>query len=197
MKRYKTSISKRLFKYILLIVLAFALVVMVSNTLLLRPLYRFLCSAGFRAEPWQRFWRWIFRTMRPLGRLKLTEIKQGNTFEVLIYDDTTLIYTSNEESNWLGAQKGKHHAEIIERIREDGDEPDEVLDDVRQRGTAQDVLYQTGEKDGYTVIITQVMGRYRQHHCSDQFGCGFGHSCFFGSHFNLGFWALKKIHTPN
>ncbi len=156
MKRYKTSISKRLFIYILFIVLAFALVVMISNTLLLRPLYRFYMKQDLK-DSLEKIMALDFTADSEAWESALGSIEQGNTFEVLIYDDTTLIYSSNEGSNWMGAQKGKHHDEIIERIRENGDAPEDVLEEVRKRGGVQDVLYQTGEKDGYTVIITQVM----------------------------------------
>ncbi len=156
MKRYKTSISKRLFKYILLIVLAFAFVVIASNTLLVRPLYRFYTKEALH-ENLQKIMALDFNTDSEEWEDALSDIKQGGTFEVLIYHDLELIYSSNDDSNWLGAQKGKHRDEIIERIREDEDDPEVVLEEVRQRGGVRDVLYQTGEKDGYTVILTQVM----------------------------------------
>ena len=156
MKRCKTSISKRLFKYILFIVLAFALVVMLSNTLLLRPLYRFYMKQDMK-DSLEQIMTLDFSADDDVWETAISEIEQGGTFEILIYKDLNLIYTSNENSDWMGAQKGKHHSEIIERIREDGDDPEEVLEEVRQRGGVQDVLYQTGEKNGYTIIITQVM----------------------------------------
>ncbi|MEX1307013.1 MAG: HAMP domain-containing sensor histidine kinase [Eubacteriales bacterium] len=156
MKHYKTSISKRLFKYILFIVLAFALVVMLSNTLLLRPLYRFYMQQELK-ESLDEIMALDFSDDDDEWLSEIEEVEEGGTFEVLIYDGLRLIYSSNEESKWMGSQRGKHHNEIIVRIREDGDDPEEVLEEVRKRGGVQDVLYQTGEKDGYTIIITQVM----------------------------------------
>ncbi len=156
MTRYKTSISKRLFTYIMLIVLAFAFVVIASNTLLVRPLYRFYTKEALN-ENLQKIMALDFNTDSEEWEDALGEITRGNTFEVLIYDNLTLIYSSNDDSSWMGEQKGKHREEIIERIREDQDDPGAVLEEVRQRGGVQDILYQTGEKDGYTVILTQVM----------------------------------------
>ncbi len=103
MKMYKTSITKRLFLYITAMVLGISTLILLSNTLLLRPLYHTTIKTA------------MLSTMQALIGIDYTQdedalreqigvLDVGNSYDIMIRDGENILYSTSPE---FGLKPGK------------------------------------------------------------------------------------------
>lgn len=159
-KKTKSSITKRLFLNILVIVLFFSFVVLLANTLLLRPL-----NAYFTRQSLEKSFVSImevdFSDHESVWKPEIIDLERQNSFEILVFKDRRLFYSSSNQPRWLQDMAGMRQKKLFwERIKNeayDDYDIDELVRDAQSKGLGKNLIFKYGEKDGYEVLVTQIL----------------------------------------
>ena len=91
----KTGITKRLFLYIILIVLGISALILLSNTLLLKPLYYYSIE-NTMVRAMDEFSQIDYSEDYTVWREEVEGLLAGNSYDIVILQDTVLFSSSNE-----------------------------------------------------------------------------------------------------
>ena len=92
----KMNISRRLFIYIILIILAFAALILVSNTLLLKPLYHFMLK-NTMISALDDYSNVDYSADIDVWLSEIAELSSGKSYDIVIKNDDIIIFSSSKE----------------------------------------------------------------------------------------------------
>lgn len=90
------NISRRLFLYIMLVIIGFAMLLLLSNTLLLKPLYHWSIKSSMRSAI-DDYSSIDYSSETDEWLLELREASKNKAFDVVIINDNDVLYSSSKE----------------------------------------------------------------------------------------------------
>ena len=157
-KRYQSSITKRLFFNVMIIVLSFALVVMISNAFFLRPLYTMYSEREVKNAV-EELIEVDYSAGEQEWRSAVNDIERDNHFEVMIFEDTRVIYSSSSQPRWLPAGiPTQIISEILSELEHEMPDINQMLDNFDQyHPRRNNLIFAYGQKGDYTILVTQIL----------------------------------------
>ena len=157
-KRYHSSITKRLFFNVMIIVLSFALVVIISNAFFLRPMYT-LYSEREVKNAVEELIEVDYSIDEQEWLSAVNDIERDNHFEVIIFKDERIIYSSSSQPRWLPAGISSQIMNtILSRLDQDMPDINQLLENFDKRHPRRnDLIFAYGQKDDYTILVTQIL----------------------------------------
>ena len=158
LNHYHNSITKRLFVNILVIILLFAFIVMVSNAFFLRPLYA-LYTKRVVEKAVKDISAVDLAADEAVWRPALNEIERDSHFEILIFDDQRMVYSSSNQPRWIPAGfTVQLLSEILLYLDESVPDTDNIVSTIgSDHSHNDDIIYAFSKKGDYTIMVTQIL----------------------------------------
>jgi two-component system, OmpR family, sensor histidine kinase VanS len=159
-RTYKSNITKRLFYYILIIVLAFSLLILLANTLFLKPIYRYITKNSIE-KTMDEVLEIDFSNDEEIWLSDLNNIESKNTFELIIFKNGRFFYSSSFQPRFFNRQGGKGPSAPrmnMQQMMSQSDLAfDQMMDSVLSGQQGKNFIVKEAIKGDFKFVITQFL----------------------------------------
>jgi len=156
--QYQHSITKRLFFNISIIVLTFAIVVVICNALFLRPLYAFYTERVIE-KAIKDISKINFKTDENEWRTSINTIERNNHFEILIFEDQRMIYSTSMQPRWVPTEFPTDLLNDLLQFLDDKPQNNNNIENINNAHPSRhdSIIYSYTKIDNYTILVTQIL----------------------------------------
>lgn len=158
-KLYKSSITKRLFFNILAIVLIFSLLVLISNSLILKPISTFITKQSLDSAV-DEIKQIDFSNDKEIWLDELFNVESNKTFEIMIFKNSEVFYSSSFQPRLKSGPnfKGKQLNPLIKGIlAKSVDNSNDLSRELKRELNKANLIVKAGESGDYKFIVLQVV----------------------------------------